>query len=139
VLIKNIGTVQLGGDIRRGSLEKNGMGEAVGGIVVMRSGQNAQEVIDRIKEKIKEITPGLPEGVTIVPSYDRSILIKEAVGTLQRALWEAGIVVSIMVAIFLLHFRSIVRILIELPVSVLLSFILMYTFGITSNIMSLGG
>lgn len=139
VLIKNIGSVQLGGDIRRGSLEKNGKGEAVGGIVVMRSGQNAQEVIDRVKEKIKEITPGLPEGVTIVPSYDRSILIKEAVGTLQRALWEAGIVVSIMVAIFLLHFRSIVRILIELPVSVLLSFILMYTFGITSNIMSLGG
>src|ERR1039458_9316226 len=84
VLIKNIGTVQLGGDIRRGSLEKNGKGEAVGGIVVMRNGQNASEVIDRIKEEIKEITPGLPEGVTIVPSYDRSILIKEAVGTLER-------------------------------------------------------
>ena len=139
VLVKNIGTVQLGGDIRRGSIDKNGKGEAVGGIVVMRNGQNAQQVIDRVKEKIKEIEPGLPEGVKIVPSYDRSILIKEAVGTLERALWEAGIVVSIMVAIFLLHFRSIVRILIELPVSVLLSFILMYTFGITSNIMSLGG
>jgi Cu(I)/Ag(I) efflux system membrane protein CusA/SilA len=139
VLIKNIGAVQLGGDIRRGSLEKNGTGEAVGGIVVMRTGQNAQQVIDRIKEKIKEISPGLPEGVSIVPSYDRSTLIKESVGTLERALWEAGIVVTIMVAIFLLHFRSIVRILIELPVSVLLSFILMYTFGITSNIMSLGG
>jgi len=139
VLIKNIGTVQLGGDIRRGSLDKNGKGEAVGGIIVMRSGQNAQQVIDRVKEKIKEICPGLPEGVSIVPVYDRSTLIKEAVGTLERALWEAAIIVSIMVAIFLLHFRSIVRILIELPVSVLLSFILMYIFGITSNIMSLGG
>jgi len=139
VLIKNIGTVQLGGDIRRGSLDKNGKGEAVGGIIVMRSGQNAQQVIDRVKEKIKEISPGLPEGVSIVPVYDRSTLIKEAVGTLERALWEAAIIVSIMVAIFLLHFRSIVRILIELPVSVLLSFILMYIFGITSNIMSLGG
>ena len=139
VLIKNIGTVQLGGDIRRGSLDKNGLGEAVGGIIVMRSGQNAQQVIDRVKEKIKEITPGLPEGVSIVPVYDRSTLIKEAVGTLERALWEAAIIVSLMVALFLLHFRSIVRILIELPVSVLLSFILMYLFGITSNIMSLGG
>jgi Cu(I)/Ag(I) efflux system membrane protein CusA/SilA len=139
VLIKNIGTVQLGGDIRRGSLDKNGKGEAVGGIIVMRSGQNAQQVIDRVKEKIKEISPGLPEGVSIVPVYDRSTLIKEAVGTLERALWEAAMIVSIMVAIFLLHFRSIVRILIELPVSVLLSFILMYIFGITSNIMSLGG
>ncbi|MDR3610306.1 MAG: CusA/CzcA family heavy metal efflux RND transporter [Ignavibacteriaceae bacterium] len=139
VMIKNIGSVQMGGDIRTGALDKNGKGEAVGGIVVMRSGQNAQEVIDRVKEKIKEISPGLPDGVSIVPSYDRSILIKEAVGTLERALWEAAIVVSIMVAIFLLHFRSIVRILIELPVSVLLAFILMYTFGITSNIMSLGG
>ena len=139
VLIKNIGTVQLGGDIRRGSLDKDGKGEVVGGIIVMRSGENAQQVIERVKDKIKEISPGLPEGVSIVPAYDRSTLIKESVGTLERALWEAGIIVSIMVAIFLLHFRSIVRILIELPVSVLLSFILMYIFGITSNIMSLGG
>jgi len=139
VLIKNIADVQLGGDIRRGSLEKDGKGEVAGGIIVMRNGENAQRVIERVKEKIKEISPGLPEGVKIVPSYDRSILIKEAVGTLERALIEASITVSIMVMIFLLHFRSIIRILIELPISILIAFILMYSFGISSNIMSLGG
>lgn len=137
--LKNVATIQLGGDIRRGALDKNGEGEVVGGIVVARNGENAKDVIDRVKKKIKEIAPGLPEGVTISASYDRSILIKEAVGTLERALIESAIVVSIMVAIFLLHFRSILRIIIEIPVSVLLSFILMYAFGITSNIMSLGG
>jgi copper/silver efflux system protein len=139
VLISNVATVQTGGDIRRGSLEKDGKGEVVGGIVVMRSGENAQFVIDRVKEKIVEITPGLPEGVRIVPAYDRSTLIREAVGTLERALFEAAIVVSIMVTLFLLHFRSIIRIIIEIPVAVLLAFILMYMFDITSNIMSLGG
>ena len=139
VLIKNVASVSLGGDIRRGALEKNGEGQAVGGIVVMRTGENAQNVIDRVKEKIKEISPGLPPGVEIVTSYDRSTLIKEAVGTLERALIEASITVSIMVMIFLLHFRSIVRILIELPISILIAFILMYLFGISSNIMSLGG
>jgi Cu(I)/Ag(I) efflux system membrane protein CusA/SilA len=139
ILIKNIAKVQFGGDIRRGALEKNGEGQVVGGIIVMRTGENAQKVIDRVKEKIKEISPGLPPGVEIVTSYDRSILIKEAVGTLERALIEASITVSIMVMIFLLHFRSIVRILIELPISILIAFILMYVFGISSNIMSLGG
>jgi Cu(I)/Ag(I) efflux system membrane protein CusA/SilA len=139
ILIKNVASVSLGGDIRRGALEKNGKGEVVGGIVVMRTGENAQKVIDRVKEKIKEISPGLPPGVEIVTSYDRSTLIKEAVGTLERALIEASITVSIMVMIFLLHFRSIVRILIELPIAILIAFILMYLFGISSNIMSLGG
>ena len=139
ILIKNVASVSLGGDIRRGALEKNGEGQAVGGIIVMRTGENAQKVIDRVKEKIKEISPGLPPGVEIVTSYDRSTLIKEAVGTLERALIEASITVSIMVMIFLLHFRSIVRILIELPISILIAFILMYLFGISSNIMSLGG
>lgn len=139
ILIKNVASVSLGGDIRRGALEKNGEGQAVGGIVVMRTGENAQTVIDRVKEKIKEITPGLPPGIQIVTSYDRSTLIKEAVGTLERALIEASITVSIMVMIFLLHFRSIVRILIELPIAILIAFILMYLFGISSNIMSLGG
>jgi copper/silver efflux system protein len=137
--LKNVATVQFGSDIRRGALDKNGEGEVVGGIVVMRNGENAKDVIDKVKAKIKEISPGLPEGVTIKTSYDRSTLIKEAVGTLERALIESAIVVSLMVAIFLLHFRSILRIIIEIPVSVLLSFILMYIFGITSNIMSLGG
>lgn len=139
ILIKNLGVVQIGPDIRRGSLEKNGEGEVVGGIVVMRNGENAKDVIDKVKEKIEEIKVGLPEGVEIKTSYDRSTLIREAVGTLERALIEAAITVSIMVMIFLLHFRSIVRILIEIPVSVLIAFILMYVFNITSNIMSLGG
>ncbi len=139
ILIKNLGIVQLGPDIRRGSLEKDGEGEVVGGIVVMRNGENAKEVIDRVKKKIEEIKVGLPEGIEIKTSYDRSTLIREAVGTLERALIEAAITVSIMVMIFLLHFRSIVRILIEIPISVLIAFILMYLFNITSNIMSLGG
>lgn len=139
VFIKNVAAVQLGADIRRGLLDKDGKGEAVGGIVVARSGENAQVIIDRIKSKIEEIKPGLPPGVEIVPSYDRSTLIKESIGTLERALLEAAIVVSIMVAIFLFHFRSIIRIIIEIPVSILISFILMYVFNITSNIMSLGG
>jgi Cu(I)/Ag(I) efflux system membrane protein CusA/SilA len=139
ILIKDVAKVQLGGDIRRGSLELNGEGQVVGGIVVMRTGENAQKVIERVKEKIKEITPGLPDGVEIVASYDRSTLIHEAVGTLERALIEASITVAIMVMIFLLHFRSIIRILIELPISILIAFILMYIFNISSNIMSLGG
>lgn len=139
ILVRNIATVQLGGDIRRGLLEKNGEGEVVGGIVVMRSGENARDVIDRVKQRIEEIKPGLPPGVDVVASYDRSTLIEAAIGTLSRALIEAGIIVAAVVTIFLLHFRSIVRILIELPLSILLSFILMYVFGITANIMSLGG
>ncbi len=139
VYLKDVSLVQIGGDIRRGSLDKNGDGEAVGGIVIMRTGENAREVIKRVKAKIEEIKTGLPEGVSIEVSYDRSTLIEEAVGTLSRALIEAGITVSIVVILFLLHFRSIVRILIELPVSVLLAFIFMYIFKINSNIMSLGG
>jgi len=139
ILVRNVATVQLGGDIRRGLLEKNGEGEVVGGIVVMRSGANARDVIERVKQRIEEIKPGLPPGVEVVPSYDRSTLIEAAIGTLDHALIEASIIVAIVVTLFLLHFRSIVRILIELPVSILLAFILMYFFGITSNIMSLGG
>ncbi|MFH0733092.1 MAG: CusA/CzcA family heavy metal efflux RND transporter [bacterium] len=139
IFIKNVAIVQLGGDIRRGSLEKNGEGEVVGGIVVMRYGQNAKDVIDRVKEKIKEIEPGLPEGVRIIASYDRSTLIKEAIGTLDRALIEAALIVTLIVALFLLHLRSILRIIIEIPVAVLIAFILMRIFNVTSNIMSLGG
>lgn len=139
VFLRDVATVQIGGDIRRGSLDKNGEGEAVGGIVVMRTGENARAVIGRLKQRIEEIKSGLPDGVSIEPSYDRSILIDEAVGTLERALLEAGITVTVIVILFLMHFRSIVRILIELPVSVLLAFIMMYVFRINSNIMSLGG
>ncbi len=139
VLMKHVAKVQIGSDIRRGSLEKDGRGQAVGGIIVMRDGENAKAVIDRVKKKIEAIKIGLPSGVHIVPSYDRSDLIQAAVGTLERALIEAAIIVTLMVSLFLLHFRSIVRILIEIPVSVLIAFILMRVFGITSNIMSLGG
>lgn len=139
VFLSHVAVVQTGPDIRRGALEKNGQGEVVGGIVVMRHGENARQVIERVKIKISEIQPGLPEGVKIIPSYDRSILIDEAVGTLEKALLEAAIIVSIVVIIFLLHFRSVVRILIEIPVTVVIAFLLMYLFNITSNIMSLGG
>ncbi|MBI3787525.1 MAG: efflux RND transporter permease subunit, partial [Ignavibacteriales bacterium] len=139
IYVKNIGTVQLGGDIRRGSLEKDGTGQVVGGIVVMRSEENAKEVIDRVKKRIEEISPGLPQGVSIKTAYDRSSLIMAAVGTLKSALIEEAIVVSIVVLLFLLHFRSVLRVIIEIPVAVLIAFICMKLFGITSNIMSLGG
>ncbi len=139
IYIRNLGTVQFGGDIRRGSLDKNGTGQVVGGIVVMRYGENAKAVIDRIKERIKEITPGLPKGVEIKPAYDRSDIIMASIETLKSALIEEAIVVSIVVFLFLMHARSVLRVIIEIPVAVLIAFICMKIFGITSNIMSLGG
>ncbi|MBW7887239.1 MAG: efflux RND transporter permease subunit [Bacteroidetes bacterium] len=139
IYIKNIGAVQIGGDLRRGSLEKDGEGQVVGGIVVMRYGENAKDVIDRVKKRIAEISPGLPEGVEIKTAYDRSDLILAAVDTLKHALFEEAIVVSIIVLLFLLHVRSVLRVIIEIPVAVFIAFICMKTFGITSNIMSLGG
>jgi Cu(I)/Ag(I) efflux system membrane protein CusA/SilA len=139
VYIRNIGTVQMGGDIRRGSLEKDGKGQVVGGIVVMRYGENAKEVIDRVKQRLNEISAGLPQGVSIKTAYDRSTLILAAVETLKKALIEEALVVSIIVLLFLLHARSVLRIIIEIPIAVLLAFIGMKLFGITSNIMSLGG
>lgn len=139
IFIRNIGTVQMGGDQRRGAIEKNGKGQVVGGIVVMRYGENAKDVIDRVKKKIAEITPGLPQGVEINTAYDRSDIIMASVATLKAALIEEAIVVSIMVLIFLLHVRSVIRVIIEIPVAVLMAFICMKLFGITSNIMSLGG
>ncbi len=105
----------------------------------MRYGENAKAVIDRVKERIKEIAPGLPEGMEIKPAYDRSDLITASIETLKGALIEEGIVVSIVVFLFLLHLRSVLRIIIEIPVAVLVAFICMKAFGITSNIMSLGG
>lgn len=137
--LDQVATVQLGADLRRGSLENDGKGEAVGGIVVMRQGENASQVIERVKAKIAELAPGLPKGVQIVESYDRTPLIQEAIGTLERALIEEALIVTLVVLIFIFHVRSAVRILIEIPVSVLLAFLLMRAFGITSNIMSLGG
>jgi Cu(I)/Ag(I) efflux system membrane protein CusA/SilA len=139
VYVKNVATVQFGGDIRRGSLEKDGKGQVVGGIVVMRYHENAKDVIDRVKKRIEEITPGLPPGVEIKTAYDRTDLIMAAVNNLKNTLLAEAIVVSIMVLIFLLHVRSVLRVIIEIPIAVLLAFIAMKMFGITSNIMSLGG
>lgn len=139
IFIKNVATVQLGGDIRRGSLEKNGEGQVVGGIIVMRYGENAKDVIDRVKQKIKDITPGLPPGVEIKTAYDRTNIIMAAVNNLRNTLIQEGIVVSLIVFVFLLHLRSVIRVIIEIPIAVLIAFIFMQQFGITSNIMSLGG
>ncbi len=139
IYIKNIATVQLGSDLRLGLLDKNGNGEVVGGIIVMRYGENAKDVIQRVKEKIAEIQKGLPPGVEIKTAYDRSDLIERSIDTLRSALIEEALVVSLIVMIFIFHVRSALRILIEMPVSVLISFILMKQFGVTSNIMSLGG
>ncbi len=139
IYVSNIGTVQIGPDIRRGSIEKDGKGQVVGGIVVMRYGENAKSVIDRIKTKIKEISPGLPDGVEIKPAYDRSDLIMAAVNTLRSTLIEEAIVVALMVLLFLMHVRSVLRVIIEIPIAVLIAFIGMKMFNVTSNIMSLGG
>jgi len=139
ITIKDLGNVELGPDIRRGLAELNGEGEVVGGIVVMRYGQNALQVIERVKRKLKEIEPSLPPGVKIVTTYDRSDLILRAIGTLKEKLFEEMIVVSAIILIFLLHVRSAMIPILTLPIAVLISFIPMYAMGLTANIMSLGG
>jgi len=139
IYIRNLGTVQMGGAIRRGMLDMNGEGEAVGGIVVMRYGENAKDVIDRVKEKIVSLEKGLPPGVKIMVSYDRSDLIERAIHTLKTSLLEESIVVSLVILVFLLHFQSALVIVLTLPIAVLISFICMKLMGVTSNIMSLGG
>ncbi|MBJ6800809.1 efflux RND transporter permease subunit [Geomonas propionica] len=139
IYVKNLGTVQLGGAIRRGMLDMNGQGEAVGGIVVMRYGENAKDVIDRVKEKIVSLEKGLPPGVKIMVSYDRSDLIERAIHTLKSSLMEESIVVSLVILVFLLHFQSALVIVLTLPIAVLFSFITMKLMGVSSNIMSLGG
>jgi Cu(I)/Ag(I) efflux system membrane protein CusA/SilA len=138
IYLRDVATVQIGGDFRRGALDVNGH-EAVGGIVIMRTGENAHEVIQRVKEKIAQIAPSLPPGVTIKPFYDRSELIDRTIDTLKHALTEEIILVTLAHIIFLFHFRSILIVTFPLPVSILISFILMRQFGITSNIMSLSG
>ena len=139
VYVKNLGTVQMGGAIRRGLLDMNGEGEAVGGIVVMRYGENAKDVIDRVKTKIASLEKGLPPGVKIMVSYDRSDLIMRAIHTLKSSLLEESLVVSAVILIFLLHFQSALVIVLTLPIAVLFSFIAMKLLGVSSNIMSLGG
>ncbi|RMH62036.1 MAG: efflux RND transporter permease subunit [Bacteroidetes bacterium] len=139
ITIDDVATVQLGPEIRRGIADRNGEGEVVGGIVVMRYGENAQRVIDRVKARLDELRPSLPEGVQIVEEYDRSGLIQRAVSTLTTQLWEELAVVALIVIVFLLHARSAFVALITVPVGVLVSLLVMYLLGINANIMSLGG
>lgn len=139
VRIKDIGTVQMGGDLRLGIFDKDGEGEVVGGIVVMRYGENANEVIKAVKEKMKQLEKGLPPGVSIKTSYDRSELIQKAIASVETTLLEEMIAVSVVVLVFLFHWRSALIILIQLPISVAVGFILLEAFGISSNIMSLTG
>jgi Cu(I)/Ag(I) efflux system membrane protein CusA/SilA len=139
VYIKNVGTVHLGPDLRRGVSELNGEGEVVGGIVVMRYGENALRVIDGIKKKLEEIKPSLPEGVELVTCYDRSQLIKRSIATLREKLVEESIVVALVCLVFLWHIRSALVAIFTLPIAIILSFLPMYKLGVTSNIMSLGG
>ncbi len=139
VRVKDIGSVQMGGDLRLGIFDMDGKGEVVGGIVVMRYNENANKVIAAVKAKMKEVEKGLPEGVTFKTSYDRSTLIQEAIESVKGTLIEEMIAVSIIVLIFLFHWRSAVIILIQLPISVAVGFIFLQLFGISSNIMSLTG
>ena len=138
IYLKDIATVQIGGDFRRGALDIDGH-EAVGGTVVMRTGENAKAVIERVKEKIAQIAPSLPPGISIRSFYDRSELIDNTIGTLKHALVEEIILVTLAHIIFLWHFRSILIVTLPLPISILISFLLMKEFDITSNIMSLTG
>ena len=139
VRVKDIGTVQMGGDLRLGIFYMDGKGEVVGGIVVMRYNENANKVIEAVKTKMKEVEKGLPEGVIFKTSYDRSTLIQEAIKSVKGTLIEEIIAVSLVVLIFLFHWRSAVIILIQLPISVAAGFIFLQMFGISSNIMSLTG
>ncbi|HEX9982702.1 MAG TPA: efflux RND transporter permease subunit [Thermoanaerobaculia bacterium] len=139
IYLSSLGSVQLGTELRRGLVEENGKGEVVGGIIVARYGENAKDVIDRVKARLEELKKGLPAGVTVRVAYDRSDLIERAVATLTEALTEEAVIVSIVVIVFLLHGGSVITVLVGLPLSALISFILMKQFGITSNIMSLGG
>jgi Cu(I)/Ag(I) efflux system membrane protein CusA/SilA len=139
ILIRDIAHVQIGPDQRRGIAELDGKGQVVGGIVIMRAGENALAVIERIKAKLAEITPALPKGVQIVPTYDRSDLIHRAIAVLREKLVEESIIVSLVAVVFLFHLRSALVAILILPVAVLLAFIPMAYLNITSSIMSLGG
>src|SRR5258708_39446095 len=139
ILLRDLGTVSFGPDIREGVAEWNGEGETVGGIIVMRQGMNALNVIEGVKKKLHEIASSLPPGVEIFAGYDRSDLIGASIKTLQRDLLEEAVIVSLVIIIFLFHFRSALIAILALPIAVLVSFVPMYWLGVTSNIMSLGG
>jgi Cu(I)/Ag(I) efflux system membrane protein CusA/SilA len=129
----------VGGDLRLGIFDENGEGEAVGGIIIMRYNQNADKVIKAIKEKMNEVSKGLPEGITFKTAYDRSVLIKEAVKSVKGTLIEEMLAVSIVVIFFLFHWRSALIILIQMPISIAVAFIFLNALDISSNIMSLTG
>src|SRR5690606_29810197 len=137
ITVGDVATVQLGPELRRGIAEKNGQGEVVGGIVVMRYGENAQRVITRVKERIEELAPGLPEGVEVVTEYDRSALIGRAIDTLRGKIWEELLVVALIIIVFLLHVRSSLVAIVTVPVGILMSLLAMYLLDINANIMSL--
>jgi Cu(I)/Ag(I) efflux system membrane protein CusA/SilA len=139
ILLRDIAVIQLGPEIRRGAADLDGKGEAVGGIVVVRFGENVLSVIDRVKDKIKEITPSLPEGVKIVTTYDRSELIRRSVDTLKEEIIKLGLAVSVVCVVFLFHLPSALVVILTLPIAILISFICMYYLRISSNIMSLSG
>ncbi|MFO0550219.1 MAG: efflux RND transporter permease subunit [Polyangiaceae bacterium] len=139
LLVRDIGTVEMGGDIRRGAADWNGEGEVVSGIVVMRYGENALDVIERLDARMKEVSASLPEGVEIVPVYDRRGLIERAIETLKSTLIEEMIVVALVILLFLLHFRSALLPIVSLPLAVALAFIPMWLFKMPATIMSLGG
>jgi CzcA family heavy metal efflux pump len=139
IRIKDIGTVQMTGESRLGIMDLNGEGEAVGGIVVMRYGENADAMIKRVKAKMEQIRTGLPKGVSFQLVYDRSGLIEDAVGSIKHTLIEEMITVSLVVLLFLFHWRSALSILLQIPITIATSFILLNAFGISSNIMSLTG
>lgn len=139
VRIKDIGTVQMGGDLRLGIFDENGTGEVVGGIVVMRYGENADKVIKAVKNKMNDIQKGLPDGVTFHVAYDRSTLIEAAIQNIKSKLVEEMIIVALIVIVFLFHWRSALSIIIQIPITIAISFILLNLLGISSNIMSLTG
>ncbi|HEB70506.1 MAG TPA: efflux RND transporter permease subunit [Desulfobulbus sp.] len=139
IRLADVATVQLGPDLRRGLVELNGEGEVAGGVVIMRYGENALATIERVRDKLEELKKGLPEGVEIVPTYDRGSLIERAVENIKGKLIEEFIVVSLVCIVFLLHFRSALVAIASLPMGILLAFMIMKVQGINANIMSLGG
>lgn len=139
VRVQDIAIIQMGGDLRLGIFDENGEGEVVGGIVVMRYGENADKVIQAIKEKMKDVQKGLPEGVTFKTAYDRSELIEAAIDNIKMKLIEEMAIVALIVIIFLFHWRSALSIIIQIPITIAISFIILNLFGISSNIMSLTG
>ena len=139
IRVRDVGEVVLGPDIRRGISDLNGTGEAVSGIVVMRQNENALAVIERVKARLKEIEPGLPPGVKVVPVYDRSELILRSIDNLKQTLIEELIIVSLVILIFLWHVPSAIIPVLTIPIAIVISFIPMRMMGVTANIMSLGG